>query len=174
MSTSSSTKEVIRLGGHESQGYVKSESIYQKAFKRFLRDRLSMVCTIILGTMAILALAAPVIADTMGVNPNRTDPINRQKPFGWEHPETGVTHLLGTDSIGRDQFTRLLYAGRVSLGIGFFGATLTLIIGLTFGVITGYYGGVVDDIFNWLITTLDSIPTIYLLILISVVLTPSA
>lgn len=174
MSTSSSTKEVIRLGSHEATGYVKSESFYQKAFKRFLRDRLSMICAFILITMAALALAAPIIADSLGINPNRTDPINRQMPFGWEHPETGVTHILGTDSIGRDQFTRLLYAGRVSLGIGFFGATLTLIIGLTFGVITGYYGGVVDDVFNWIITTLDSIPTIYLLIIISIVLTPSA
>lgn len=176
MSSSSSPKAplVSRLGDDNIKTYVKSQSIYQKAVRRVLKDRLTMVCITVLAFMAIMTLSAGLISSALGINPNETDPINRQQAFGWVHPETGTTHILGTDSVGRDQFTRLLVAGRVSLGIGFFGAIITLTIGVTFGIITGYYGGVVDDIFNWIITTLDSIPGLYLLIVISVVLTPSA
>lgn len=173
MSSTSKTPRISNLSDDGIKTYVKSESIYQKALKRIVRDRLTMICVAVLTFMAAMTLGASIISDSLGINPNKTDAVNRQKAFGWVHPETGKTHILGTDSVGRDQFTRLLYAGRVSLGIGFFGAIITLSIGVTFGIITGYYGGVIDDIFNWIITTLDSIPALYLLILISVVLTPS-
>src|SRR5690606_7613381 len=83
-------------------------------------------------------------------------------------------HILGTDDIGRDQLARLLVAGQVSLGIGFAGAAISLSIGMFLGVMTGYFGGIVDDVLNWIITTLDSIPALYLLILISAIFRPDA
>lgn len=174
MTSTSQTPSITNLTDDTVKTYVKSQSIYEKAVRRVFRDRLTMICIAILVFMASMTLLAPIISEALGINPNKTDPINRQNAFGWVHPETGKTHILGTDSVGRDQFTRLLFAGRVSLGIGFFGAIITITIGVTFGIITGYYGGVIDDIFNWIITTLDSIPALYLLILISVVMTPSA
>lgn len=82
------------------------------------------------------------------------------------------THILGTDDLGRDQIARLLYAGQVSLGIGFFAAALSVLIGVTLGIITGFYGGIIDDAINWLITTISSIPTLLLLLIIVAALSP--
>jgi peptide/nickel transport system permease protein len=81
-------------------------------------------------------------------------------------------HILGTDDIGRDQLARLLYAGQVSLGIAFIGAGLSISIGVVLGVITGFYGGAVDDFINWIIATLNSIPGLFLLLIISAIYRP--
>jgi peptide/nickel transport system permease protein len=119
--------------------------------------------------LGLLALFAPIITNNiMQIDPNYTNPAQNLLPIGTPG------HLLGTDDLGRDQLARLLHAGRVSLGIGFFGAVFTLLIGTTLGVMTGYYGGIIDDIMSWIITTLDSIPSLFLLVIISSVLTPSA
>ena len=83
------------------------------------------------------------------------------------------TYLLGTDQSGRDHFTRLLFGGQVSLKIGFFSALGALTIGVLIGVSAGYFGGVFDDIIVWVITTLDSIPQLFLLLIISAVLAPN-
>ena len=82
--------------------------------------------------------------------------------------------MLGTDNLGRDHLARLLYAGQVSLLIGFSSAFLALVIGVTLGVFTGYYGGISDDIVTWVITTLNAIPGLVLLIVISAVFSPDA
>ncbi|MBN2472684.1 MAG: ABC transporter permease subunit, partial [Anaerolineae bacterium] len=83
------------------------------------------------------------------------------------------TYLLGTDGSGRDHATRLLYGGQVSLKIGFFAAIGSLTIGIVIGVIAGYFGGVLDDVIIWLITTLNSIPQLFLLLIISAMLAPN-
>ncbi len=83
-------------------------------------------------------------------------------------------HLLGTDNLGRDHLARLLYAGQVSLFIGFLSGVLSLAIGVTLGIITGYLGGIIDDLVVWVITTLNSIPGLVLLIVISAVFSPNA
>ncbi|MCC7208261.1 MAG: ABC transporter permease subunit [Anaerolineae bacterium] len=99
-----------------------------------------------------------------------------ERPSGRAHVAffdiNAPTHILGTDDLGRDQIARLLYAGQVSLGIGFFSAMLSVIIGVTLGIITGFYGGVIDDAINWLITTISSIPTLLLLLIIVAALSP--
>ena len=81
-------------------------------------------------------------------------------------------HVLGTDNVGRDQLSRLLFAGQVSLGIAVVGGVLSIGIGLLLGVVTGYYGGVIDDFITWLIATLNSIPGLFLLLIISAILRP--
>ncbi|MXX50117.1 MAG: ABC transporter permease [Chloroflexi bacterium] len=82
--------------------------------------------------------------------------------------------MLGTDNLGRDHLARLLYAGQVSLFIGFMSAFLALAFGVTLGIITGYYGGLIDDLVNWIITTLNSIPVLVLLVVITSLFRPSA
>src|SRR5690606_15560565 len=141
--------------------------------------------------LSILTIFGPTITQIMGIDPNKTDGHNRMLRVGAtvtipavpEMPaiqESGITtvtvsnYLLGTDNLGRDQLARLLHAGRVSLGIGFFGAVISLTVGMALGIITGFFGGIIDDIFNWIITTLDSIPSLYLLIMISAIFAPTA
>lgn len=82
-------------------------------------------------------------------------------------------YILGTDSSGRDHISRLLYGGQVSLRIGFFAAVGALTIGIVVGVIAGYFGGPLDDLIIWFITTLNSIPSLFLLLIISALLAPN-
>jgi peptide/nickel transport system permease protein len=146
----------------------RSESILQRATRRILRDRLTLLAIFFILALTLISAFAPLITDTLlNVSPNHTDAEGRFLPVG------APGHILGTDDLGRDHLARLLHAGRISLGIGFTGAALTLVIGLFLGVVTGYYGGTVDDIMNWVITTLDSIPTLYLLLIVSAILSPS-
>jgi len=158
---------VIQLAAEEEQH--RSESLYTKALRRLRRDRLTMIAMSIVAVISLLAIFAPVINQyILQVDPNTTDPMNNFLPFG------SPGHVLGTDELGRDQLARLLVAGQISLAIGFFGALVSLTIGLVLGMFTGYFGGIIDDLMNWLITTLDSIPSLYLLIMISAVMRPSA
>lgn len=144
-----------------------SDSLWRRAFRHLRGDRLTLVAIAVVVTMSLLAvLASPISSAILHVDPNHTDPAQRLLPPG------SPGHILGTDDLGRDYFSRLLFGGQISLAIGFSGAVITLAIGLSLGMVTGYYGGRLDDVMNWIITTLDSIPGIYLLILMSAVLHP--
>ncbi|MBN1965679.1 MAG: ABC transporter permease subunit [Anaerolineae bacterium] len=82
-------------------------------------------------------------------------------------------YLLGTDGAGRDMVTRLLYGGQVSLKIGFFSAIGSITIGVLLGITAGFYRGIFDDVVMWIITTLNSIPQLFLLLIISAMLAPN-
>jgi peptide/nickel transport system permease protein len=151
----------------EEEHYV-SESLWATAVRRLRRDHLTLVAMVVLVLLTVLSALAPVISEQiLHVNPNRTDVPNKFLPIG------APGHVLGTDDLGRDHLSRLLHAGRISLSIGFGAAGLTMTIGLFLGVMTGFYGGIIDDLINWLITTLDSIPSLFLLLIIAAVLSPS-
>ncbi|MBZ0298537.1 MAG: ABC transporter permease [Anaerolineae bacterium] len=143
-------------------------SLTQLALRRLRRDKLTMLALIILAALALLAAGAPVISEyILNVDPNDTDAAaSRFLPIGAEG------HILGTDNIGRDHLARLLFAGQISLGIGVSSAFLSFFIGITLGVITGYYGGGIDDLINWLITTVTAIPGLVLLLLIAALFSP--
>ena len=89
-----------------------------------------------------------------------------------ENIDATRTHWLGTDNKGRDHVSRLLFGGQISLKIAVLASMLSMFIGVSLGIITGYYGGLVDDFFIWFITTLGSIPGLFLLLLISSLLSP--
>ena len=72
----------------------------------------------------------------------------------------GYLHLFGTDSLGRDVFSRTLYGIRTSMTIGLLGVFISFIVGLTLGGISGYFGGAIDTIIQRIIEFIRSIPTI--------------
>jgi peptide/nickel transport system permease protein len=144
-----------------------SPSLLQLAIGRLRRDKLSMAAIFILLTMTVLAYGAPIINSALGVNPYSIDSPSFLPPGS-------PGHLLGTDDLGRDHLARLLYAGQVSLAIGFMAAMLSLIIGVSIGLLTGFFGGVVDDIVIWLITTINSVPFFFIVLIIAAVLSPGA
>lgn len=148
---------------------LRSRSLTDMALARLWRDRLSMASIAVLLFLTSASIAAPLITGILGVDPNTTDASGSKYL-----PLFSEDHLLGTDNLGRDHLARLLYAGQVSLFIGFMSAFLALVIGVTLGIITGYYGGVIDDIVNWIITTLNAIPGLVLLIVITAVFRPDA
>ena len=148
---------------------IVSESLTRKALRSIWRDKLTMIALAFVLTLSAVALFAPFITDTiLRVDPN--EPTTSDKFT----PPLQKGYVLGADDIGRDQLARLLHASGVSMGIGFFGAGLSLSIGLVLGMASGYFGGRVDDLMNWIVTTIDSIPSLFLLILIASVLSYSA
>jgi peptide/nickel transport system permease protein len=161
------TTEIAKLKNKQEE-FV-SESLSYKALRSIWRDKLTLTAMIIILFLTTISISAPVITDLiLQVDPNEPNPFDKFSP-----PLTNG-YILGADDIGRDQFARLLHASGVSMGIGFFGALFSLTIGLTAGMISGYFGGIIDDMMNWLITTIDSIPSLFLLILFSSVFSPSA
>ena len=168
MTARSNSKPVMLQLSPDEQRHF-GESLFRKGLRRLSRDYLTLLALFVLALLALLALFGPVITQrVLQLDPNATDPFNNFQPIGTPG------HPFGTDDVGRDQFARLLEAGRVSMGIGFFGAVITLTIGMVLGITAGYFGGVIDDVLSWIIATLDSIPALFLLILISSVLSPTA
>ena len=88
-------------------------------------------------------------------------------------PPLSVGHPLGTDEIGRDVLSRLLYSGRVSLTVGFAAMVVTIVVGSLIGVLSAYYGGWVDTVLMRLTDVFLSFPTIYLLLVLAAFITPS-
>jgi peptide/nickel transport system permease protein len=167
MAMQESTGHVISI--QEEYLHGAGESLYTKAFKRIRRDRLTVAMLAVLLAMMIFAVGAPVIESVKDVSYRRTDLSNT-----FQRPDFMGKHVLGTDDLGRDQLARLAYGARVSLAIAFFAALLSLTIGVSLGMVTGYYGGIVDDIAIWVITTLNSIPSLFLLIIVVAFLSPNA
>jgi len=120
-----------------------------------------MVALAILALFALLAILAPLVAAAVHSTPDQVDPLNSYDP-------PSLQHWMGTDDVGRDQFVRLLYGGRISLSIGLVAALINLFLGVLVGAVAAFYGKVVDDLVVWLINTLRSIPTLFLLIIVSV------
>ena len=153
----------------DAEAVLRSRSLSDLALARLWRDRLSMASIAVLLFLTAASITAPLITGILGVDPNTTDASGSKYL-----PLFSEGHLLGTDNLGRDHMARLLYAGQISLFIGFMSAFLALVIGVTLGIITGYYGGIIDDIVNWIITTLNAIPGLVLLIVITAVFRPDA
>ena len=163
----SESKDAARVAKLKSidEAHPPSLNLWQKAMRRLWHDRAAMTATVVICFLGLLALAAPWLSDSVfGVNP--TDLDLRKKyalPFTEGHP-------LGTDELGRDHLSRILYGGQISLAIALAAAILSLGIGIGVGVFAGYYGGAIDDLIMWFVTTLSSMPGLYLLILITALL----
>jgi peptide/nickel transport system permease protein len=161
---------ILNLGLADEDKMV-GESLMTLALRRLRRDYLTLFAMTVLLTLIVLALLAPVISDALGVSYRRVDLTDTFAKVG------APGHILGTDDVGRDHLSRLLYGGRVSLSIAVSGATLSLLIGATLGVIAGFYQGgpfgFVDDLMMWAIITLNSVPSFFLLLIISAMLNPT-
>lgn len=112
------------------------------ALRNWVRNRLAIPAFGILAVIVIVAIFAPVIAPH---DPNAQDLLQRLKPPAWL-ANGSSSHLLGTDELGRDLFSRLIYGSRVSLIVGALAALISGVIGATVGIVSGYRGGWLDRI----------------------------
>ncbi|HYO29520.1 MAG TPA: ABC transporter permease [Thermomicrobiales bacterium] len=142
----------------------RSESIAAQIWRRFRQHRLAMFGLAVIGLLFLAAVLAPVIAP---YDPEQVNPIARHRP------PLSEGHLLGTDEIGRDVLSRLLYAGRVSLVVGFAAMAVTIVVGSVVGLVSAYYGGTIDAGLMRLTDVFLSFPTIYLLLVLAAFVQPS-
>ena len=131
-------------------------------WERFKVNRLAVVGASIILVMIVLAILGPIIspytyADQSLLNANQ---------------EPSFEHWFGTDTLGRDIYTRVMYGARISLTIGFVAAFINLVIGVMYGGIAGYMGGKVDRIMMAIVDILYGIPLLLYVILLMVVLGP--
>jgi peptide/nickel transport system permease protein len=128
---------MTELATTEQEGLVfddQPQSQARLAWRRFLRHRLAIGSAVVLLTLICLCLAAPWIAPYSFTEQDLTATFS----------SPNSTYLLGTDSLGRDQLSRLLYGGRVSLAVGFGVAVVAGLFGTFVGAIAGYFGGWTD------------------------------
>lgn len=133
----------------------------QRITKRFMKHKLAVVSLIFLLIMIILAIFAPVIA-----------PYNPSKVSGGFSKPPSADHLLGTDQIGRDMLSRLLYAMRISLFVGAAVTVISTAIGVILGLLSGFIGGVVDSIIMRFTDMVMSFPYILLVLVAAAVFGP--
>jgi peptide/nickel transport system permease protein len=133
-------------------------SQWQMAFERFRAHRPALIGVFVLATLALLSAAAPLVSP---YDPDKTALLLIYEPPSFAHP-------FGTDDLGRDLATRILYGGRVSLAVGLLAVTVAVSIGTLVGVIAGYYGGWVDSLLMRFVDMMYSFPRLFLLILFGV------
>lgn len=148
-----------------------ARSFLSSAIRHFVRDRMSMVALGLFLAIVLVTVTAPLIATyVLDSNPEQMMRTPQGRIATLQPPGPG--YPLGTDELGRDTLTRLLYAGQVSLTIGFLVAAVSLAIGAPLGLIAGFYGGRVDDLVNAVVQFVVNIPSLFILIILSVMFSP--
>ena len=132
-------------------------------FRALLAHRTGVAGLVIVAGVALIAIAAPLIAPD---DPTRVDALRRLAPPSAET-------LLGTDNLGRDILSRLIWGARLSLGTAGLAAVLILTIGVGLGMIAGFYGGLLDDLLMRVVDVLLAFPALILALAIAGVLGPS-
>ena len=139
---------------------IAGRSLWQDAFTRLKRNRAAVVSLVVLAVIALLAVFAPLLS------PYPFDEVDFDK-IGVP-PDFADAHWFGTDANGRDLFVRTLYGARVSLAVGLAATSVSLVIGVTYGAIAGYFGGRIDNIMMRLVDVLYSLPFLFFVILLMV------
>ncbi len=134
-------------------------SLWSDAWRRLLANKAAVAGGIILLVLIILAIFAPWIA------PHSYSYQNLE--LGAQPPSSDF--LLGTDTLGRDLFSRILYGARVSLLVGFVATGVALVIGVSWGIVAGYFGGRIDSVMMRIVDVLYGLPFIIFIILLMVI-----
>jgi peptide/nickel transport system permease protein len=134
------------------------------AWRRLRRHRLAMVGLVMMVFVVVASLSAELIAP---YNYEEIDLYKIYAPVMTPGQEGRPVHVLGTDSLGRDILSRLLFAGRISLGVALMVTILTMIVGTTMGAVAGSFGGTVDTVIMRLVDVMLTVPTLPLLLILS-------
>ncbi len=141
------------------------ETQIQRLWRRFSSHRLAVFG----GCIVLLLLLSAVFADF--ISPH--DPLDLDTSRRFIKPFTDIHFILGTDEMGRDTFARLLHGGRISLIVGIAAMFATVVTGLLVGLISGYYGGKIDNILMRFTDTILCFPQVFLLLILAAFITPT-
>lgn len=146
-----------------------SRSLAQDAWGRLIRNKASVVGMFIIGLFALIALFASVISPH---NPIQINSGKKYLPPAWVKDFNGKSgdpsHLLGTDTLGRDVLSRVIYGARVSMMVGFIPTTIILLIGTSIGMLAGYAGGRVDNLLMRFTDVVYAFPDLLFFIIVMV------
>ncbi len=151
-----------------------SVSFMRDAMRRLGKNRMAMICLIILIVIALIAIFVPMFypysytqQDVTGKYLNPFE-YSRKEQARIAAGESVFPHIMGTDNLGRDYCIRVIYGTRISLLVGFVSALIVVIIGILYGSISGYFGGRVDLIMMRIVDIIYSLPDVLIVILLSV------
>ena len=151
------TLKLSKIGMIESN-VKKSRSLWYDAWKRLKRNRAAVIS----GYFILILCAVAIFADALA-------------PYSFDEQNTdailsspSAKYWLGTDDLGRDLFSRLIYGAQMSMAVGIFTAIFSLAMGVLYGAVSGWVGGRVDALMMRVVDILDSIPTLVLLILVKI------
>lgn len=136
----------------------KPRSPMQDAFRMFLKNKVAVGSGIFLILLTLTAIFAPLIVPE-GIDDQKLED---------NYTEPGSEYILGADQFGRDILSRVIFGTRVSLSVAFAAATVSLVIGVTYGLVAGYFGGVVDNIMMRLVDIIYGFPFLIFVILLQV------
>ena len=151
----------MKMNRKNPYGDIGRENYWQTVRRRFLHHRLACISLVVLAVICTAAILAPVIAPY--------DPDAIAGPFG---APPGPGFLLGTDQIGRDMFSRLLYATRISLLVGVLATAISTAIGVSLGLLGGYFGGWLDIAIMRFTDMVMSFPYILLVLVAAAIFEP--
>ncbi len=139
-----------------------SVTYWQDAWRRLKQNRLAMVGLWVIVAITLIAVFGPMLSPYSYSDQSLFD----------QNMYITKEHWLGTDDLGRDLLTRIMYGARISLTVGFVASFINLTVGVVYGGISGYYGGHVDNIMMRIVEILSGIPLLLYVILLMVVLKP--
>tara|TARA_B100000965_G_scaffold120699_1_gene99623 strand:+ start:132 stop:986 length:855 start_codon:yes stop_codon:yes gene_type:complete len=136
-----------------------NSSLWSDAYRRLIQNKAAMIGGIVLVVLILCAIFAPLIAPYSYSYQDLN--LGASKP-SWDH-------LLGTDVMGRDLLSRILYGARISLMVGFVATSVALVIGVSWGIVAGYFGGRIDSVMMRIVDVLYGLPFIIFIILLMVI-----
>jgi peptide/nickel transport system permease protein len=137
-------------------------SLVKVTILRFMQHRLALVSLFVFACLALSAVFAGQVAP---YDPNKIDPTAFDQP-------PSAAHLLGTDQVGRDVLSRVIFGGQVSLSVGVVAVDIYMLIGITLGALSGYYGGWVDMVISRATDIILSFPSLMLILVLVSLLGP--
>lgn len=135
------------------------ESMTAIVWRRFRRHPAAIISSIIL----VILVLGIILVSFSPYDPEVSDMSSRLQPPSWQHP-------MGTDQLGRDMFTRVLYGGRISIIVALAVVVITLLVGMPVGAIAGYFGGAIDNVLMRITDVALTLPTLLVLILLSAIM----
>jgi peptide/nickel transport system permease protein len=145
-----------------------AQSFWNESWQRLRANRIGVAAGALILLFALIAIAAPIFSLVL----THLQPQTINLDITFRPPGGG--HLLGTDELGRDTLTRLIWGGRVTLGVAFLTVLIALSVGSSVGMLAGYYGKWIDDLLMRFVDMVLAIPAIFLFILMSILFRPNA
>ena len=148
-------------GAGESATAIAARSPLELFWRRLKQDKVALVALGVIAVLIFVAIFAPLLIKLVGAHPPNDQNSKALDEFG-SAAAPGGSYLMGTDGLGRDVFSRTLYGARVSMEVALITATLAVVIGVTLGMIAGYFRGITDTVLSRVFDVLLAFPVLLL------------